>query len=123
MDPSQYIFLVCLVAFIVIGVNAFLYVTLKQKNTINQVDLLRKAAERARDPWGEENAKLAELSQRIEDLRSRGLLDKRITRKIESLTESLASAESVQVEEDLDALLDALPPEDGKASESRLGSS
>jgi len=118
MDPGQYIFLFCLVAFIVIGINAFLYVTLKQKNTVNQVDLLRKAAERARDPWGEENANLAELSNRIAELRERGLLNEQATRKIESLAENLSSDNSIQVEEDLEALLDALSSEDGEASTS-----
>lgn len=116
MDPGQYIFLFCLVAFIVIGINAFLYVTLKQRNTVNQVDLLRKAADRARDPWGEENANLAELSNRIADLRERGLLDEQTTRKLELMAESLSSEENDHLEEDIDALLDALPSEDDDAS-------
>jgi hypothetical protein len=118
MDPGQYIFLFCLVAFIVIGINAFLYVSLKQKSTVNQVDLLRKAAERARDPWGEENANLAELSNRIAELREQGLLNEQVTRKIESLAENLSSENSIQVEKDLDALLDALSSEDSEASTS-----
>lgn len=123
MDPGQLIFIFCLVAFIVIGINAFLYVTLKQRSTITQVDLLRKAADRARDPWGEENANLAELSQRIADLREQGLLDEQMTQKIVTLAESLASEDSEQAEEVLEELRAELPAEDEGDPKNGLDSS
>lgn len=122
MNPGQLIFLFCLVAFIVIGINAFLYVTLKQKSTITQVDLLRKAADRARDPWGEENANLAELSARIADLREQGLLDERTTQKLVTLAESLASEDSEETEQVLEELRKELPSEDQGSSKSSMGS-
>ncbi len=123
MDPGQLIFLFCLVAFIVIGINAFLYVTLKQRSTITQVDLLRKAADRARDPWGEENANLAELSARIADLREQGLLDESTTQKLVTLAESLASEDIEETEQVLEELRKELPSEDQGSSKNSMGSS
>ena len=123
MDPGQLIFLFCLVAFIVIGINAFLYVTLKQRSTITQVDLLRKAADRARDPWGEENANLAELSQRIADLREQGLLDEQLTQKIVTLAENLAYEDSDQADEILEELRKELPAEEERTPNNGISSS
>lgn len=123
MDPGQLIFLFCLVAFIVIGINAFLYVTLKQRSTITQVDLLRKAADRARDPWGEENANLAELSQRIADLREQGLLDEELTQKIVTLAENLAYEDSEQADEILEELRNELPAEEERTPNNGISSS
>lgn len=123
MDPGQLILIFCLVAFIVIGINAFLYVTLKQRSTITQVDLLRKAADRARDPWGEENANLAELSQRIADLREQGLLDEQLTQKIATLAESLAYEDSEKADELLEELRNELPADEERAPNNGISSS
>lgn len=69
MDVEKAALVVCLTLFIVVGINAALYVGLTRKTTIGQIELLRRAAQRAKDPWGQENADLEELARRVEELK------------------------------------------------------
>lgn len=69
MDPNRIFLVVCATLFIVIGINAAIYVSLNRKNTVGQIELLRKAAHRARDPWGPENTDLKELSRLVSELK------------------------------------------------------
>lgn len=69
MDLDKAALVICLTLFIVIGVNAALYVSLRSRGTIGQIDLFRKAAQRARRPWGKEEDALVELSQRVAALK------------------------------------------------------
>ncbi len=69
MDPNKAMLVVCLTVFIVIGVNAAIYAAFRRGNEANQIELLRKAASRARHPWAKEDQALEELSKRVADLK------------------------------------------------------
>jgi hypothetical protein len=69
MDPSRVFLVVCITLFIVVGINAAIYVSFTRKNTIGQIELMRRAADRARDPWGPEDANLKELSRLVAELK------------------------------------------------------
>jgi hypothetical protein len=71
MDYEKVALVVCLTALIVVGINATLFVMLRRGKEAGQVELLRRAAQRARRPWGQEEADLAELSRRVAELRGR----------------------------------------------------
>ncbi|HSF80976.1 MAG TPA: hypothetical protein VLA49_07065 [Anaerolineales bacterium] len=60
---------ICLTLFIVIGINAAIYASLRRGNTVGQIELLRKAATSARKPWQAEDEALDELSKRVNELR------------------------------------------------------
>ena len=68
MDYSKAILVVCLTLFIVIGVNAWIYVSISRKNSIGQIELLRRAANRAKNPWQPEDDNLSELSRLVKGL-------------------------------------------------------
>ncbi len=68
MDTGRAILVICLTLIVVVGINAAIYVMVKGKNTVGQIELLRRAAQRARDPWQSEDASLRELSQRVANL-------------------------------------------------------
>jgi len=59
----------CLVAGLVIGVNGFLFISLRRNNLKQQVDILRKASQNARQPWRKEDQALAELSRQVKELK------------------------------------------------------
>ncbi len=69
MDPNRIFLVVCITLFIVVGINAAIYVSLTRKNTVGQIELMRRAASRARDPWGPEDANLKELSRLVAELK------------------------------------------------------
>ena len=54
---------------IVVGVNVLIYFSVTRKNTIGQIELLRRAAKQARNPWEVEDNALAELSKLVADLK------------------------------------------------------
>jgi hypothetical protein len=68
MDLSKVTLVICLTLFIVVGVNAALYVSLRRGNEAGQIELFRRAAQRAREPWKEEDEALQELSRRVASL-------------------------------------------------------
>ena len=41
----------------------------KRKNTVSEIDLLRKAAKRSQNPWIEEEQKLEELSRLVKEFK------------------------------------------------------
>lgn len=69
MDPVKTIIVICVTLFIVIGINAAIYVALKRGNEVGQIELLRKAAQTARNPWRVEEEALKELSSRVSKIR------------------------------------------------------
>jgi hypothetical protein len=69
VDPNRVLLVVCVTLFLVVGINAAIYVSLTRKNTVGQIELLRRAAHRARDPWGPENTDLKELSRLVSELK------------------------------------------------------
>lgn len=71
MDIEKAGLVICLTVFIVVGINAALLASLRRGNEASQVDLLRRAAGRARQPWAKEDEALQELSRRVAGLNSR----------------------------------------------------
>jgi hypothetical protein len=69
MDP-KYLFILCLVLFIVVGINAAIFATLRRKNEIGQIELIRRAVKRAQNPWEDEEEALKELAKRVGELKS-----------------------------------------------------
>lgn len=76
MDFDRAALVICVTLFIVVGINAAIFVSARRRNTIGQIELLRRAAGRARKPWGNEDANLKELSQRVAALKANGKLEK-----------------------------------------------
>ncbi|MGH2627003.1 MAG: hypothetical protein ACRDHY_10175 [Anaerolineales bacterium] len=58
---------------IVLGVNLVLIVPRLRSRIAREADAARKAAERARAPWREEDETLAELHRRVAGLREAGM--------------------------------------------------
>jgi len=52
-----------------------LYVSLRGGGTQTQIDLFRRAAQRARQPWKEEDEALHELSKRVAALKKKRIRD------------------------------------------------
>jgi len=72
LEISKTTIVVCVTIFIIVGINATLYVSLvKNKNTVSQFDLLRKATKRARHPWEKEETNLEELSRLVKELNNK----------------------------------------------------
>ena len=67
MDTNGLIVLV-IVLVLVIGINGALFMSLRRGRKFQQFNLWRKAVGRARDPWGNEDRDLAELSRRVQEL-------------------------------------------------------
>jgi hypothetical protein len=77
MDTGRAAIVICVTLFLVIGVNAAIYVAFVRKNRVSQIELMRKAAERARDPWKTENEDLKELSRLVKQLKDDHQEDKK----------------------------------------------
>jgi hypothetical protein len=69
MDAGRAAIVICVTLFLVIGINAAIYVAFVRKNSVSQIEMMRKAAERARDPWQSENEDLKELSRLVKQLK------------------------------------------------------
>jgi hypothetical protein len=70
MDYSKAFLVVCVTLIIVIGLNAAIYAMFaRRRNEVGQIELLRRASQRARQPWHGEDEALQELSQRVKELR------------------------------------------------------
>ncbi|MBW8012419.1 MAG: hypothetical protein FVQ83_14485 [Chloroflexi bacterium] len=67
MDADVLI-VVCLLIFIVVGVNATLFTMLRRKNTTGQIELLQRAARAARNPWKQGDEQIKELSRLVSEL-------------------------------------------------------
>jgi hypothetical protein len=55
---------------IVIGINVVLFFAFRDRSLPHQIDMFRQAAQRARDPWKDEDEalmKLAELVSKLKD--------------------------------------------------------
>lgn len=69
MDPNKAILVVCIAVFLVIGINAAIYVSVSRKNSVGQIELLRRAARRAQNPWLKEDKDLQELGRLAAEIR------------------------------------------------------
>jgi hypothetical protein len=56
---------------IVIGVNVILYFAVRDRSLPHQIELFRRAARRARNPWQDEDDALGELSDLVSKLENR----------------------------------------------------
>jgi nucleoid DNA-binding protein len=77
MDPDKAFLVICITLIVVVGINAAIYatVTRRKQNTVGQFELMRRATKRGRNPWGDENAKLEELSKTVASLKEKQDLD------------------------------------------------
>jgi hypothetical protein len=69
MDPNRAFLIVCLTVSAVIFFNVMIYLSLRRRNETTTIDLMRKAARRARDPWKDEDDALQELSNLVSGLK------------------------------------------------------
>jgi len=69
LDASKAFWVICLTLFIVVGVNAAIYVSVTRRSNVSQIDLLRRAAGRARNPWENEDRSLQELGSLVQKLK------------------------------------------------------
>lgn len=70
MDLDRAFLVVCLIVAAVIALNVMIYLSLRRGNEITTIDLMRKAARRARNPWKDEDDALKELANLVSDLQS-----------------------------------------------------
>ena len=68
MDTSKAWMVICITVFLVVGINAWIYAAVSRRGSIGQIELLRRATQRAKDPWQSENNDLAELSRLVKDI-------------------------------------------------------
>lgn len=68
MDTSKAWMVICITVFLVVGVNAWIYAAVSRRGSIGQIELLRRATQRAKDPWQGEDNDLAELSRLVKDI-------------------------------------------------------
>jgi hypothetical protein len=61
---------VCLAVAIVVAVNGGLVLAIRRGGTQRQVELMRRAAKAARNPWGEQDKEMSELRERVAQLNS-----------------------------------------------------
>ena len=69
MDMDRALLVICLTVGVVILINVMIYLSLRRGNEVTTVVLFRKAAERARNPWQDEDDALRELSDIVAGLR------------------------------------------------------
>jgi hypothetical protein len=70
MELDRATLVVCLTVAAVIAFNVMIYLSLRRGNEVTTIDLMRKAARRARNPWKDEDDALQELSDLVSGLKS-----------------------------------------------------
>ncbi len=75
MDTGRAALVIFLTLIIVIGVNALIYLSLRKRSSIGQIEMMRRAARRARNPWEDEENDLRELSRRVAELKKLSIPD------------------------------------------------
>ena len=61
---------ICLAVAIVVAVNGGLVLAVRRGGTQHQVELLRRAAKAARNPWVDQEKEMSELRERVAELKS-----------------------------------------------------
>jgi hypothetical protein len=61
---------ICLVVAIVVVVNGGLVLAIRRGRTIREVEMLRRAAKAARNPWVDQDKEMSELRERVAELKS-----------------------------------------------------
>lgn len=62
MDLDRALLVICLTVGAVILFNVMIYLSVRRGNEVTTIDMMRKAARRARNPWQDEDDSLQELS-------------------------------------------------------------
>jgi hypothetical protein len=70
MDLDRAFLVIGLTMAAVIAINVMIYLSLRRGNEVTTIDLMRKAARRARNPWKDEDDALKELADLVSDLQS-----------------------------------------------------
>lgn len=70
MDFNKVFLVICLTILGVIALNAIIYLSLRRGDEANAIEIMRKAARRARNPWKDEDDALEELSRLVTNIRS-----------------------------------------------------
>ena len=70
MDLDKAFLVICLTVAAVIAFNVMIYLSARRGNEVTTIDLMRKAARRARNPWQDEDESLQELSKLVSSLKS-----------------------------------------------------
>lgn len=70
MDTDRAFLIICLTVGAVILFNVMIYLSLRRGNEITTIDLMRRAARRARNPWKDEDDALQELSDLVSGLKT-----------------------------------------------------
>ena len=71
MDIDRAALVICLTLFVVIGINAAIYVSFRRGEGVKQVELFRQAFKTARQPWKTEDDSLQELSELVSEIKQR----------------------------------------------------
>lgn len=61
---------ICLAVAIVVAVNGGLVLAVRRGGTQRQIELLRRAAKAARNPWIDQEKEMSELRERVAELNS-----------------------------------------------------
>ena len=69
MDPNRVFLVICLTIVAVVAFNVMIYLSLRRGSEVNTIDMFRKAARRARNPWEDEDDALRELSNLVDSLK------------------------------------------------------
>jgi hypothetical protein len=70
MDLDRAFLVIVLTVGAVILFNVIIYLSVRRGNEVTTIDLMRKAARRARNPWQDEDDALKELSEIVSGLQS-----------------------------------------------------
>ena len=62
---------ICLAVAIVIAVNGGLVLAVRRGGTQRQVEMLRRAARAARNPWADQDKEMSELRERVAQLEAK----------------------------------------------------
>ena len=69
MDTGKIILVICLTLAAVAVINVGIIAILRRGNEATQIDLLKRAVGRSRQPWQKEDEALNELAHRVEELK------------------------------------------------------
>jgi hypothetical protein len=69
MESDKFILALCLILFVVVGINAVLFSAFRKDGVIRQIELFKTAGNRARKPWQKEDNDLKELADLVNGLR------------------------------------------------------
>lgn len=69
MNTDNITLVICITIFMVVGINAALYVAFRRGKEASLVELTRQAVLRMRDPWKDEEEALHELSRLVSKLK------------------------------------------------------